>query len=275
MGAEATATQYGMGNQNNAWMIADPGGFFPGNPANPKNKTPPQADYIGAAKEQGAQNIALARVNAALNNPNVFSPLGSRRVTFQGDQPTVTTALSPEAQGMVNPLVPQATTNLSTPLNYANAGQLQDQTQQAILSRLEPQFARDEEAMRTRLANQGITQQSNEVAFNKDMDTFNRAKTDARLQAVLAGLQAAPNVLQQDIAIRDQPLRELQSIISGSTAGLPQFSGTANAQAGNFQGATDAMAKQAMDAFNYQNAIRAQNQQGLVSAGSLAAMAFL
>jgi hypothetical protein len=57
----------------------------------------------------------------------------------------------------------------------------------ALLSRIEPQFQRDEAAMRSRLANQGLTPGSE--ASNADLDTLNRARNDARMGAVLAGGQ--------------------------------------------------------------------------------------
>lgn len=43
---------------------------------------PPAPDYIGAAEEQGQQNIEAARVSAELNNPNVISPYGTQTVKW-------------------------------------------------------------------------------------------------------------------------------------------------------------------------------------------------
>ena len=57
----------------------------------------------------------------------------------------------------------------------------------AIMSRLDPKFDRDEEALRTRLANQGLRPGSE--AFKREMDAMRRARTDARMQAILAGGQ--------------------------------------------------------------------------------------
>ncbi|WP_213074504.1 hypothetical protein, partial [Acinetobacter baumannii] len=59
--------------------------------------------------------------------------------------------------------------------------------EEALMSRMNPQFARDEEAQRTRLINQGITQGSE--AYNTEMNTFNQMKNDARQQAILGGQQ--------------------------------------------------------------------------------------
>jgi len=62
-----------------------------------------------------------------------------------------------------------------------------DAVTNALLSRSEPQFQRDEELTRTRLINQGIAAGSE--ASNYDLDTLNRARNDARQQAILAGGQ--------------------------------------------------------------------------------------
>jgi len=57
--------------------------------------------------------------------------------------------------------------------------------EEALLSRLEPQYQRDEQAMRTRLLNSGIEVGSQ--AYNDELDRLARAQNDARMQAVLAG----------------------------------------------------------------------------------------
>ena len=47
-----------------------------------KSDTPPAPDYVGAAKAQGAENMATARTQAQLNNPNITNPYGKQTVTF-------------------------------------------------------------------------------------------------------------------------------------------------------------------------------------------------
>src|SRR5688500_4497141 len=59
---------------------------------------PPTPDYRGAAAEQGAANVDAARAQGKLNNPNVISPYGTQTVSYQGDQPTITQAFSPDQQ---------------------------------------------------------------------------------------------------------------------------------------------------------------------------------
>ena len=59
---------------------------------------PPSPDYTGAAVAQGQANVDTARVQGQMNNPNIFGPLGSQTVTWNGDQPTINQSLTPDAQ---------------------------------------------------------------------------------------------------------------------------------------------------------------------------------
>ena len=47
-----------------------------------KPSPPPAPDYAAAARQQGVENTATARVQARLNTPNVVTPYGSQTVTF-------------------------------------------------------------------------------------------------------------------------------------------------------------------------------------------------
>ncbi len=59
---------------------------------------PPVPDYVGAAREQGAQNVETARLQGRINNPNIYSPLGSQIVMFgANDQPSITQILTPDS----------------------------------------------------------------------------------------------------------------------------------------------------------------------------------
>ena len=63
---------------------------------------PPPPDYAGAAAAQGAANVETARVQGRMNNPNTVGPLGGQTVTWEGDQPTVTQNLTPDAQATLD-----------------------------------------------------------------------------------------------------------------------------------------------------------------------------
>lgn len=59
--------------------------------------------------------------------------------------------------------------------------------EEALLSRLNPQYQADEQALRTRLLNSGIEVGTD--AYNREMANFSQRLNDARMQAVLAGGQ--------------------------------------------------------------------------------------
>lgn len=89
-----------------------------------------------------------------------------------------------------------------------NAARLR--TEEALYSRLNPQFAKDEEALRTRLINQGIGQGSQ--AYQREMENFNQMKNDARMQAVLAGGAESDRALAQSMSLRQQGIQELDKL---------------------------------------------------------------
>ena len=92
---------------------------------------PPVPDYARAATAQGAANIEAARATAKLGNPNIYGPLGSQTISYEGDIPTIRQSLTPDAQatlgaqqGVERSLaelgqqgVAQAKTILGTPFN--------------------------------------------------------------------------------------------------------------------------------------------------------------
>ena len=59
---------------------------------------PPVPDYAAAAQQQGAANIEAARATAKLGNPNIYGPLGSQTISYEGDIPTIRQSLTPDAQ---------------------------------------------------------------------------------------------------------------------------------------------------------------------------------
>ena len=72
-------------------------------------------------------------------------------------------------------------TALPTEINDASRKRVEE----AIMSRLNPQYRQDEQALRTRLLNSGIEVGTD--AYNKEMGNFSQRLNDARMQAILAG----------------------------------------------------------------------------------------
>ena len=59
--------------------------------------TPPTPDYVGAAKQQGIDNLAAARQSNLMSNPNMYTPFGTQTVSYSSptfDQSSYENALS-------------------------------------------------------------------------------------------------------------------------------------------------------------------------------------
>jgi hypothetical protein len=82
--------------------------------------------------------------------------------------------------------------------------------------RLNPRFQQEEDQLRTRLANQGITEGSE--AYNREMSRFGQSKNDAFNSLMLQGRGQAFNELQ---SIRNQPINEITALLSGSQVSNP------------------------------------------------------
>ena len=59
---------------------------------------PPVPDYQSAAAAQAIANSDAARATAKLSNPNIYGPLGTQTVSYEGDIPTIRQTLTPDAQ---------------------------------------------------------------------------------------------------------------------------------------------------------------------------------
>lgn len=82
-----------------------------------------------------------------------------------------------------------------------------------VASRLDPQFQQSESDIRSRLANQGISENSD--AYRRELDNFGRSKNDAYNQAnysaVAAGLAAQQQGYGQALATRQQGTTEVNN----------------------------------------------------------------
>lgn len=267
--------------------ITDPLNFSNGNLGKAKPDAPPSLDIVGAARETGQQNIENTRLQASMNRPNETNAYGSRTWT-QGPNDTwsVNTSLAPEEQakldrnrqlqaalgGIAQGNVGNMQNMFSTPLT-ANESDRKS-TEDAIYSRMNPQFDRDESAMRTRLANQGISQGSE--AYNNEVDSFNRSKNDMRQQAVLAGGQEQSRLFNLGAQSRNQALSEFGQLAGNPD--VPQFQaygGVGAAAAPDLAGATSAQNSANIGFWNAQQAQQQQMRSGLMGLGGAAMAAFM
>lgn len=198
-----------------------------------------------------------------------------------------------------NPDLPNMQTGIDTsgiakmPVNAGTTAQ------EAIMSRLAPDIQRQEAATRQTLANQGITQGSE--AYRNAMTDQGRQENDLQTQAALQGInidmganqqgygQAANNAqfgntaiansLQQQLALRNQPLNEITALESGSQIQMPQFQGYQgqNVAPPPIFGAAQAQNQNAMQNFGIQSAGANANNAattGLMGTAATVAMIF-
>jgi hypothetical protein len=230
-------------------------------------KAPPAPDPVATANAQAAANKETAIANAELGFVNQNTPYGSLTYTQRGTSAAGTPqyesniVLSPEQQQLLNlsqqgdlgtaqlglDQLGRISQAVSSPFSFAGLPSYgeADQTaasaraEEALMSRLNPQFQRDEEALRTRLINQGIGQGSQ--AYQREMESFNQARNDARTQAILGGqqfgnqelaaaLQRRNQGIQEYTTQRNAPLNEYTALTSGTQIQNPQFQ---SSQGGN------------------------------------------
>ena len=178
--------------------------------------TPPATpDYKGAAKEQGIANLEASRLGSKLSNPNMYTPYGNQLISYEGDQPTITQTLTPEAQKTLDEQQkvqyqlaslggkganlasnvldksfnfggPDVQTSLDLsnvakmPVNAGTTGM------EAIMSRLEPSLARNRVSTETNLINQGL--RPGTEAYDNAARLLSESENDQRTQAALQGI---------------------------------------------------------------------------------------
>lgn len=261
---------------------------------------PPAPDPSQVSQQQTASNVNTAVANSYLNNVNQVTPYGTLTYEKTGavnlpgvevPQWTVTTRLSPEQQKLFDTQqrISQGTSNLaeqyvgrigdatSKPYTYDGLPaapqyneQYRQQQRDQIIARNQPQMDRDAEALRTRLANQGIALGTD--AWRAAQDDYARAQNDFRLGA---DLQAGNSAAQQyglegqtrDRAIaemtnmRTQPINEVAALLgTGNGVRDPSFVPTNNYQiaptdvSGNYWNAYQGQVAQQQAAMQQQNA---------------------
>jgi len=267
-----------------------------------KKSQPAQPDPAATAQAQAAYNKDAAITQNEINMINQSTPYGSLTYEQTGKseygtpQYTAKQELSPEQQQLYD-LTSQAgikygqTANnqldsvsgaLSSPLNFGSLGaapqaneDVRGSVADSLYQRIDPQLQRDEAALQTQLANQGIMIGSD--AYNSEMDRFARQKNDLRLgidaqagdeMARMYGLESAARnqnineMLQQ----RSVPINELAAMISGAQVQNPSFTNTpqAGVAAPDYLGATYQGYNTASQAANAQT----QGMYGLLGAGT-------
>jgi hypothetical protein len=149
--------------------------------------------------------------------------------------------------------------------------------EEAIMSRINPQYQQDEQALRTRLLNSGIEVGTD--AYNREMNNFSQRLNDARMQAVLAGGQEESRQVGLQAGLQGQEFNQayqrgkFAQDADSQMAQLSQQAAIANAQNemskyGLQLGAQNQMFQQGLAGANFNNNWGQQGfQNSLTAAG--------
>lgn len=220
-----------------------------------KPDTPPAPDYTGAANATASGNVDAIKAQTQANRVNTYTPYGSveytKGVNGNPDAWASKTTLSPEQQKILDQsqglqsafgdiaqsALPQVQSAVAEGIDWGalpaaqiNAGQT---AQDAIMSRLEPQFANEKKANETRLANQGIYEGSD--AYSGSMNQLAQQKNDAYVQAALQGINTGTAQRQQGLAEQqlkaNMPINLINALRTGTQVVTPQGANVSQAGA--------------------------------------------
>ena len=238
------------------------------------------------AAPQAPNYSQLAQQDTQANRVDSYTPYGSSTWATDPKNPnhwTNTQSLSPAQQNLLD----QSNTvksnlgmtaigmsnKLGTTLGQAMPGtynpwqSTNDATNQ-IMARVNPMLDRQDNQLRTQLANQGITQGSE--AYTNAMGDFGKQRNDAYSQAALSGINTGQSqqaqMYSQGMTNRNQPLNEMNALQNGSQVNNPTFSQapTAGSQMSAGQNTYNAN----MQGVNAANANNTNMTNGLFGLGS-------
>lgn len=179
----------------------------------------------GASGGQGATSVGGAVGAAASGGFTYRDPYTGK--TYNIPRYKATTSLSPEQQAILDQSQ-AAQQNLAATANErsgflrdylpgteALTDQIDSKLYDLGAQRLDPRFASQEDALRTRLANQGITAGSE--AWRREMDQFGEGRNDAYNQLMLQGRGQALSEV-------NNPINQITALLSGSQVQNPAVS---------------------------------------------------
>lgn len=270
-----------------------------------KSDPPPAPDYTSAANATAEGNLEAAKYATNANRINQYTPYGTLSYNYtptydaEGKETgrgwSQTMDLTPQAQAALDQQLalntkygevanigfdkarsifenPQLDVS-ALPDRAINVGQT---AQDAILSRLNPQLQQQDEQLRTRLANQGITLGSD--AYNRELNLQGQRANDLQMQAALQGInldQANRSAaLQEQAYLQDRPLNLINALRTGNQVNAPQFqqfAQQATTSGPDLLNAAQAQYSADVDAVNAKNAQTSAMWGGLMSLGMGAA----
>ena len=267
---------------------------------NGKSDPPPAPDTVGAAKETAAGNLEAARATTAANRVNQVTPYGNLTYNINGkdsygnDLYTATQSLTPAQQDILNKNQNLSSGLLDTAqqgLDYAGGlmakpginlkalpsmGIAPGETySDAIMRRLAPQIAQENEMSDAQLANQGIARGTE--AYDNEKRRLAMSQNDRQLGAITSGmgvgLQANQQAFNQEGYNQLQPINVINALRTGSQVQSPNFVSVpqqANVAGPDILGATNAKYANQIAATNAANAGAGNFMGGLLSLGGAA-----
>ena len=232
------------------------------------NGIPAPQNYQGLAQQQADQQNAMLGQQTQANRPNQTNAFGASSTWSQGPdgQWNQSTQFGGPLGNLNQSLQQQASQAMSTPFSLGGlpgAVSGQEARDQAIssaygqaTSRLDPQFNQREQALESRLMNQGL--QPGSEAYENARQRFSQERNDAyggaMANAIGQGTAAGSTLFNQGMMSRQQALSELllqRGQAMGELQGLQGFTGQSGfsqagmgqapqlLQAGAMQGADD------------------------------------
>lgn len=232
--------------------------YIPGQPQTPQASSAPKlSDY------QTNSGAAPGFTSTITLSPEQQKILDNQQSLQQQQQGIAGTALNQAQANQANPYdLAHLTHQLASATDVSNQ---ENTIYQSLLQRLQPQLDRDQSALESKLANQGITQGSQ--AYNNAINLQNQAKNDAYNQALLSGVSAGQTYNQEALANNQQdvsnysqqynaPINEYQALQNGVQVQNPSFAASGNNQvaAPNYQGAVQNAYQAQLNSSNASNA---------------------
>lgn len=262
-----------------------------------KDDPPPPPDYASAARETAQGNIDAARLATAANRVNQITPFGNLTYTQTGEDKygnpmwTATQTLSPEQLKIANQQADLSSGLLGTAqkgLEYAgnviskpgidtsklpstgfNPGQ---SYQDAIMTRLAPQIARENQSFEQDMANKGIGVGT--AAYNTAKELLSQNQNDRLVSSTVQGLNTGLAANQQGFSQaaynQMQPINVINALRTGSQVSTPQYVNPAlqsTTQGPDLLGAVSSRYNAEVGNVNARNANTANFVSGLMNMG--------
>lgn len=293
--------------------------------------TPVQPDYTAAAEKQAAATKEIATQQNYANRPAQYSPWGSttwntnagidpatgQEVTNWTQEEKLRPELEHALQSQVNlqsyrsdlgnQFAGRVEQDMSQPYDWSSLpeavkgpqvgdyGGQRERIEAGLFGRMAPVHEQQEEGLRTRLSNQGLTQGSE--AFERELsqlrdaqagEKYNAMQTAGTEQQRMFGMDTSATeqqnklrqqAISEESQQRNMSLNELNALMTGQQVSSPQMpsfqSGSTAQQAPNYSGAAQNQYQGGLDAFNANQAQSQGTMSGIAGMAGTAAMIFM